>query len=113
MKYHLIQVSPTSSAELKSRVYRLRHAIYVKELGYPLSTDANLIVDEFDNRSTSLLLTWGGQDIGTIRHTKRTDGLLESEGLSAEWAAKIAARSAEGVSELTRLMVTKEHRGRG
>jgi hypothetical protein len=114
MKYQLIRVPPTSPPELKRRVYRLRHAIYVEELGYALSTKGDLLVDELDDRSTNLLVTWGGDDVATIRHTIRTDGLLEAEGQSAEWAAHIAARSAQGgVSEVTRLMVTKAHRGRG
>lgn len=113
MKYQLIRVPPTSPVELKHRVYRLRHTIYVGELGYSLQTEAGLLLDELDDRSTNLLVSWGGQDIGTIRYTKRSDGLLETEGQSSEWAAHIAACPAQNVSELTRLMVTKQHRGRG
>jgi N-acyl-L-homoserine lactone synthetase len=114
MKYQLVRVTPTSPAELKRRVYRLRYAVYVEELGYPLSTKGHLLADEFDDRSSNLLLAWGGEDVGTIRHTIRSDGLLEAEAQSSAWSAQIAARSARGmVSELTRFMVTKAHRGRG
>jgi|GEM_PF-3541329 len=105
-------IEARTDAELEM-VYRLRHAIYIEEMGL-LPADhpwvrGRRLVDPYDAYSTHLLLMEGQRPVGGLRLTWSDRGPLEiSEAVS------LAAHGGDdhvGV-EVTRLMVRRSHRGR-
>lgn len=103
-----LAASPTERAA----VGRLRHAIYVDQMGllpadHPYAV-GGVLEDPYDARSLQLALCDGDTLIGTARITCARDGRLEVE----------EARSLDGLGverdrlcEVTRVMIHRDHRG--
>ncbi|HMV68584.1 MAG TPA: GNAT family N-acyltransferase [Myxococcota bacterium] len=101
----------TSLADLKE-VQRLRHRVYVHELGIVAPdhefVDGDRLVDPYDGWSTHLLLRVDGVAAGTVRVTEQSDGELE---LARYTSFAEHLPSGARPAELTRYMVLREHRG--
>lgn len=100
----------TDPAEL-DRVYRLRHRIYIEEMGllpadHPFCVDGRLI-DPYDHYSHQIALWRDDRVVGTARVTVGRDGPLEIEECCA--LAPVGLDRAR-VAEVTRFMVDRPRR---
>lgn len=101
----------TTRADLEE-VRRLRHRVYVQEMRLLAPdhefVDGDRLVDPYDDWSTHLLLRVDGVPAGTVRITEQADGALELSRYTT-----VAEHLPPGArpAELTRYMVTREHRG--
>lgn len=109
---YTLQVWRVERPEELEVVQRLRHRIYVDELGildrgHPFVQDGRL-VDPYDPRSTHILVTVDGEPAGTVRVTHAASGSMElDEHVDVEAHLYAGARPAE----LTRYMVSRRWRG--
>ena len=106
-------VSPFSADDL-TRVYRLRHDIYINEMQLPLDCPGEELFDPIDDYSTNILLTDGDRDVGTVRTTFLQDGPLEIQDQCPAWSDYIyrtVGTETSNIAEVTRLMVRRECRG--
>ena len=113
MNYTITVVGPESAQCDKERVYKLRYEVYKKELGFKVGDDSNKVYsDKYDAYSTSLLLTYNGVDIATVRFTVGKNGKLEIEDTNRDWKEKITSISPSRRTfvDITRFMVLKEYR---
>ena len=100
-------VLATTDADLKD-LYRLRHRIYVEEMGivpvdHPF-VKPGALVDPFDAWSIQLMLKVDGVPAGTVRVTRASDGPLEiDEYVDATGTLDDPSQAAE----ITRLMVLR------
>ena len=106
-------VEPSSSDEMRQRVFRLRHRIYVQEMRLPVSSEEGLLRDVYDDAAISLLLTDQGEDIGTLRIMPKRAGMMEVEEQSGRWlkAIKDTGIPDERICEWNRFMVVRSARG--
>lgn len=109
-----VEVRLATTAAEHEAVERLRHQIYVEELGIlPADhdyVDGERLRDPFDAWSTQLLALVDGAPAGTARLTEALDGPLEIDGL-VDWRARVPADAS--VAEVTRFMVARPHRRLG
>jgi len=106
--YTIIKVNKDSSQELKERVYRLRKKVYVDEMKFPIDT----MVDEYDEKSTSLLIVRNQEDVGTIRITFLKDRSMEIFDQQEHWK-QVAYNLYEPntMGEFNRFAVIQQERG--
>lgn len=112
--YAVERAAPGDATKALSEIRRLRYRIYVEEMNLPLAHDGLQLNDAVDDYSTSLLLKYQGQPVGTIRVTDRRAGPLEIEQQDADWNRRVVevANSVAGrVGDVTRFMAVKEVRG--
>lgn len=100
----------TSTAD-REAAYRLRHRIYVREMGllpedHPYCRDG-MLVDPFDERSDILVLWADGCAVGTVRLTVAAMGPLE---LETQRTLGDVMEPREAVAEVTRLMIDRRYR---
>ncbi len=107
-----LRVVVADDAALLGQVRRLRYRIYVTEMGllpedHPWVRDGELD-DPYDAHSTHLLLLDGDQAVGSLRLTFSEDGPLE---ISEACDVAPFGGADERAVEVTRLMVSRSHRG--
>ena len=115
-KFRVEVITPRSTDSDKDRVYRLRHAVYCKEMKLPLAAANSRLFDEYDEFSNSLLLSCEGIDVGTIRWTPAGQTQLEIEKQCPQWHNLISKNSGDDYSctfEINRFMVARDFRGTG
>src|SRR5262245_66468002 len=72
-------VVATSEAE-REAAFRLRYAVFVKEVGAFEGAKGEREVDEFDAHSTHLLAKLAGEVVGTVRMQEKTPELARRHG---------------------------------
>ncbi len=109
-------VVATSDAE-REAAFRLRYAVFVKEVGAFGATASEREIDEFDAHSTHFLARFEGEVVGTARMQTRTPAFAKDRGkrfgLPGEEYYDYAPFERDGVpvSEVSRSAVLVEHRG--
>lgn len=114
MNYRILRVPPHSPEQVRSRVFRLRQEVYVGEFGYPMRCAGEPLSDSLDDYSVSFILEGETGDIGTIRHTSRSRGPIETEMQDETWRNCILDEAIDkrlNISEVSRYMVKKPYRG--
>ena len=106
-----LSVAVANTLRERQAVQRLRHQIYVREMGL-LAQDhpfvrGDRLVDPFDDWSTHIVGLVNGEPVGTVRVTEALDGPLELEEYT-----DVRSALPEGAhpAELTRYMVRRDHR---
>ncbi|HEY2410580.1 MAG TPA: GNAT family N-acyltransferase [Polyangiaceae bacterium] len=104
------------SAQDKQQAYRLRHEIFVRELGAFTASTREVEVDEFDARATHILAKCGDQVVGTCRvlpsmPTPSNDGSRFATPGEAHYDYEPFRRDGLPMVEVSRSSVLPEHRG--
>ena len=92
-------------------VYRVRREAYVEKGYLSKTTEIQEFRDEFEELSTTWLLTWRGTGVGTIRVTPLREGKASVFKYVHDFE-KILGEQQENSVEIGRLAILKGHRGR-
>lgn len=107
-----LEVRLVTAASDLDALYRLRHQIYVRELGviapdHPAVVGERM-VDSFDAYSVNILLRAGGEPAGSVRLTCAADGPLE---ISRYTSLEGRCPDLSSALEVTRFMIRRDLRG--
>jgi putative hemolysin len=111
------EFSVATSVCEREAAFRLRYAVFVKEVGAFTTAGNAMEVDEFDEFSTHFVATCRGEVVGTVRMQRRTQALARRCGTlfglpgEAYYDYSPFERDGVNVAEVSRSSVLPEHRG--